>query len=270
MAREQATPRPRARWALAALAAVLLLAALPRLPGFYWSVRTSNDVRRGVALMGELGCEHCHGALGQGGVANPSATDEPGPVAGWIDNAWYEYLINEDQLRRILQHGRLDESDAPEPGEMHMPAYVDFLDDGELDDLVAAFKVISGMVRPPRGSSARSGHELAKRWDCFSCHGPGGSGGLVNPGSLTGVVPGWYGPAFEDLVRDRGEFDDWIREGTTARLQQGLLAGYFLERQRVFMPAYPDFSDEDLDALWAYTRWLAKTRGGHQAKIELP
>ena len=269
MEQEHATKR-RTRWLLGVLGIGLLIAAVPRLPGVYWGLRSANEVRRGVALIGELGCEQCHGARGQGGLPNPSAQEEPGPVPGWTEHAWYEYLVNEDQLRRILLNGRLDERDVPEPGEMHMPAYADFLDDGELDDLVAAIKVISGMVRPPRGSPARAGHELAKRWDCFSCHGPGGSGGRTNPGSLTGFVPGWYGPAFEDLVRDRSEFEDWIRTGSISRLANATLASRFLERQRTFMPAYPELTDEDLDALWAYTAWLSKTQGGHQAKIELP
>ena len=83
-------------------------------------------------------------------------------------------------------------------------------------------------------------------------------------------MPGWYGPAFEDLVRDRSEFEDWIRTGSISRLANATLASRFLERQRIFMPAYPELTEEDLDALWAYTAWLARTQGGHQAKIELP
>ena len=262
---------------LVALAGLVLLA--PYFPGWYWSARTSNPVRRGAVLIRDLGCEHCHGPLGAGGIPEPSAAggattggaNEPEFVPAWSDGAWYEYVINEDQLRRIVLDGRLDlSSSEPEPGQMHMPAYGGELDAKQLDDVVAAFKVMGEMVLPPRGSEARSGYEVADRLECFACHGPGASGGLPNPGSWTGFVPGWYGPAFDGLVRDTAEFDDWIAQGQLERLVDHPIAGFFLSRQRIFMPAYPDLTEEERAALWSYTRWLAKTDGGHEAEIQLP
>ena len=98
--------------------------------------------------------------------------------------------------------------------------------------------------------------------------GSAGSGGLPNPGSFTGYVPGWYGADFGELVRDRQEFDGWIRDGTIPRLARHPIAGYFLERQRVPMPAYRDMTTGELDNLWAYFQWLEETDGGHRGEIQ--
>jgi hypothetical protein len=113
------------------------------------------------------------------------------------------------------------------------------------------------MSRPAAGTGAARGLEVAQRWRCFSCHGPAAAGGLSNPGSFAGFIPGWYGADFADLVRDRGEFDAWIREGQIPRLAQHPIASFFVRRQKLQMPTYKDLTAEDLDALWAYAGWLA-------------
>ena len=148
-----------------------------------------------------------------------------------------------------------------------MPAYGDVLSDSELEDLVAAFKALSGMTAPPRETPERAGYDLARHWRCFDCHGPAGSGGLPNPGSFAGFVPGWYGADFEDLVRDRDEFDAWILEGALPRLSGHPVAKHFLTRQKIAMPAYPVLTNAQLDNLWAYAAWLQETDGGHRSEI---
>jgi mono/diheme cytochrome c family protein len=175
------------------------------------------------------------------------------------------YVKSDDDVRRYIAEG----SPTPTAGidAIGMPAYGEVVDEGELDDLVAAFKVLSGMVAPERGTPVRSGYELARDQGCFSCHGPGGAGGLPNPRSFAGFVPGWYGADFEDLVRDRGEFDSWVLEGTIPRLGEHPIARHFLDRQRLKMPAYAGLTREQLDDLWAYVEWLAETDGGHQGEI---
>src|SRR2546422_9374674 len=40
---------------------------------------------------------------------------------------------------------------------------------------------------------ARRGQRLAAELGCFSCHGPGGGGGMKNPGSEEGSVPAFTG-----------------------------------------------------------------------------
>jgi hypothetical protein len=131
-----------------------------------------------------------------------------------------------------------------------------------LEDLVAAYRILSGMSGPPADSPEEKGYQAARTWGCFSCHGPGGSGGLSNPGSFAGFIPGWYGADFRDLVRGKEEFVSWIREGEIPRLTRNPLALYFIRRQRISMPRYKSLESAEVENLWAYARWLDRTGGG--------
>ncbi len=232
-------------------------------------------MRRGVALATELGCFYCHGELGRTGLPDPGESDTE--VPSWSGGVWMMYVENDEEIRNWILHGSrtkpdeaVDEHDhahahAEEShGEkaIHMPAYEAVLGSQDLEDLVAAFKVLSGMSRPPSNSPERRGYEVARSWRCFSCHGPSGSGGHSNPASFAGFVPGWYGADFRDLVESREEFDTWIREGAIPRLSDNPIASWFIRRQRVPMPAYANLRSADRDDLWAYVQWLDETDGG--------
>ncbi len=250
----------------AAILLVLIGAASPWIVAGYWQVRSSNPVRRGIVKAQELGCFSCHGGSGRSGIPIPG--NEEG-VPQWDGGVWMMYVKNDEEIRRYIVEGSPEQhgEHSHEHNGITMPAYGDVVRWADIGDLVAAFKVLSGMVSPERRTPARAGYELAREWRCFSCHGPGGSGGLPNPGSFTGFIPGWYGADFEDLVRDRTEFDTWILEGTIPRLSNHPIARYFLARQRVPMPAYQELTPEQLDSLWAYVEWLRETDGGQQGEI---
>jgi len=258
----------RTKWLLG-IGALLVLAAatLPWTVPAYWSVRSSNPVRRGVQRAGELGCFSCHGPYGTEGIPDPGTPDHD--VPSWDGGVWMMYVENDREIRDFILNGSSPEDhgsaghDHGTP-EIEMPAYENVLSGTDLEDLVAGFKVLSRMSLPPADSTARRGYDVAQKWRCFSCHGPAGSGGLSNPGSFTGFIPGWYGAGFDDLVRDRQEFDDWILEGSIPRLADHPIASFFIRRQRVSMPAYRDFSPNELEDLWAYARWLGETGGGSQ------
>ncbi len=80
---------------------------------------------------------------------------------------------------------------------------------------------------------------------------------MPNPGSLKGMVPGWDGNGFQELVKGKPEFREWVLEGRTKRLGKNPLARFFLNGQTIKMPAYKDHAKEgDEEALWAYVRWL--------------
>jgi mono/diheme cytochrome c family protein len=266
---------------LLSLAAVaMLLAALsPWIVQGYWSMRSTNPVRRGVARAGELGCFSCHGELGRAGLPDPG---EPGSeVPSWNGGVWMMYVESDEQIRNYILYGSRTRPDRRESSDdhgdahshakssageraVHMPAYEAVLGSGDLEDLVAAFKVLAAMSLPPSGSPERRGYELARTWGCFACHGPAGSGGYPNPASFAGFVPGWYGADFRDLVRNREEFDAWVREGMIPRFADNPIASFFMRRQRVPMPAYKSLTSRERDDLWAYTRWLEKTDGGYK------
>jgi hypothetical protein len=77
-----------------------------------------------------------------------------------------------------------------------------------------------------------------------------------------GYIPGFGGEEFAELVRDDNELRAWIAEGGVARLRNDPLASYFIERQRIQMPAYKDrLTAEEIDALVAYVRWLRAGSG---------
>jgi mono/diheme cytochrome c family protein len=256
---------------LTAAAAVLLLLgagalASPALVRGYWSWRDANPVRRGIARAAELGCFTCHGPRGERGIPDPGI--EEGEVPAWSGGVWMMYLEGAGEIREFILDGvsrararslsaQAERADAA----IQMPAFREALSGTDLEDLVAAFQVLSGMSRPPRGTPAWRGQEVARRWRCFECHGAAGSGGVANPGSLAGFIPGWYGPAFDDLVRGREEFDAWVRDGWIDRLARNRIASWFTERQRVKMPPYPDLTPEERDDLWAYVRWLGEHGG---------
>lgn len=243
----------------------------------YWTWRSSNPVRRGVARARQLGCFSCHGDLGTGGFKDPGRPNLETPA--WDGGLYMMYVKNDDDIRRYILKGSVPAVPVSNPGgngdgpsvdrvrepstaAVVMPAFKDTIRGTDLEDLVTAYKYLAGMVRPSSDSDEQKGFDLARRWGCFACHGPGGSGGLPNPRSFTGFIPGWYGADFHDLVRDRREFDGWVQHGSIPRLTANPIAAIFMRRQRIKMPGYRDFTAVELDDLWAYVRWLERTGGG--------
>jgi mono/diheme cytochrome c family protein len=251
---------------LAAVAAALALPAAR----LFWRVRASNPVRRGVALARNLGCFSCHGDLGQNGIPDPSA--EGKQVPAWSGGLWMMYVKDGGEIREFILDGVSGRRAASESARderrkaaVSMPAYRRFVGTREVDDLVATFEVLSGMKRPLDDTQEGRGHQIAQSRQCFSCHGPAGSGGLPNPGSFPGFIPGWYGADFRDLVRSREEFEAWLRTGTVPRLAMNPAASIFIRRQRLEMPRYGGLSAADVNDLWSYVSWLGRTGGGLDA-----
>ncbi len=263
--------KPRVLVIAAVAGAVLLMGAVSALPAArtYWRVRSSNPVRRGLDVATRAGCFSCHGPMGASGIPDPTLGEEVPP---WSGGAFMMYVKNEDEVREFVLDGvsvrraRSESANARrERAAIRMPAYRDTLSSRQVDDVVAAFLVLSGMNGPADETPEARGLEIAEEHRCFSCHASGGSGGRPNPGSFTGFVPGWYGADFGDLVRDRDEFVAWVRDGKIERLSENPVARRFIRRQRLQMPAYRDMSDDEADALWAYVSWLGTTRGGLDA-----
>jgi mono/diheme cytochrome c family protein len=239
----------------------------------YWSIRSSNPVRRGIEASRRLGCFTCR-ELGGGGIPNPGSRD--GEVPAWNGGVWMMYVESDDQIRQYITNGISDargQSPATrlelDRAAIRMPAYGGILDDDDLEDLVASFKPLAEISVPGADTAARRGWELTRTWRCTTCHGPGGSGGVPNPGSFAGFVPGFYGADFADLVSGKAEFDQWILEGSIPRIERHPIAAFFTKRQRLSMPAYRAMKREELDDLWAYAQWLAETEGGASASASV-
>ncbi len=236
---------------LAAAAVVVWFTDLrPRLPA----------AERGRRLAERTGCFGCHGPGGTGGVPNAGRTD--GDVPGFGGEVMM-FAEGPGQIREWITHGvtaakagSASWKEQRDRGVLVMPAFGDRLTAEEIDDLTAMVMAMTGWPAPG-DSLAAAGRARARELGCFGCHGPGGRFARPNPGSLKGYVPPWDGEDFEDLVRDRADFDQWVEGGIAERLAGNLLARHFLDRAALRMPAFRDhLRSGDLDALWAYVRWL--------------
>jgi mono/diheme cytochrome c family protein len=216
---------------------------------------------RGHRLATELGCFACHGPEGQGGTANPGS--EEGEVPAFTERTQMMYVKTTDDLREYILDGapRRKREDADYEAKMkaaalRMPAYRNFVSAAQLEDLVVYLRAASGQVVPDQALAAR-GAEIAGELACSACHGQLGAGGVRNPGSFKGYVPGFWGADFDDLVRTDDELRRWIADGEIPRITEHPIGGWFFRRQAIRMPAYGRFrSAEDIDALAAYVRWI--------------
>lgn len=222
----------------------------------------AEAVVRGEAAAHEYGCFACHGPGGSAGIMNPgsAAGKVPGFDAGSMamhvkSAAEFTEWILEGEPKRLAA----DEDEDGDEGLVGMPAYKGVIRGLELADLIAYLKAVSGWTDPqrPLPDLAYEGKVLAERFGCFACHGPSGVGGVPNPGSYKGYIPGFVGEDYAELVRSSAELREWILEGRVARLWKNPLARLYLKRQKTQMPAYRGkLSEDEIEKLAAYIRWL--------------
>ena len=217
---------------------------------------------RGHRLAGEFGCFACHGPDGGGGTKNPGSQE--GEVPAFTEQTQMMYVKTTDDLREYVLDGapkrRRDDPDyraRMAAAALHMPAYRGLVSAGQVEDLVAYLRATSGQIVPEDDAKAARGGDLAIEYGCFRCHGPFGTGGVPNPGSFKGYIPGFWGSDYDDLVRSDAELHDWIDGGAITRITEHPIGGWFFRRQATKMPAYGKFlSPDDVAALEAYVRWV--------------
>lgn len=216
---------------------------------------------RGMHIAQQAGCFSCHGPGGSGGIKNPGSPD--GEVPGFTEGTPMMWVNSDGEVREYILDG-LPKRKAEDPKYLEktkdqllfMPAYRGFLSDREVDDVLAFIKATSGLIVPKDDPEA-AGYDVAFELGCFDCHGPMGTGGIGNPGSFKGYIPGWWGDDFRELVRSDGELREWIEVGRLQRLEENPIASHFTRNQRIQMPAYKDRLDEKkLKELMAYVRWI--------------
>jgi mono/diheme cytochrome c family protein len=99
------------------------------------------------------------------------------------------------------------------------------------------------------------GHDVAVQLGCFNCHGPNGVGGVKNPGSEDGEVPGFIEGTLMMWVRSEEEIREYVLDGAPARKREDPRYRAQMESQLLAMPAYRDhLSGDELDDLMAYLR----------------
>ena len=118
---------------------------------------------------------------------------------------------------------------------------------------VAALAFVVRVSRLTETTPARRGAAVAERLGCFACHGPEGRGGVADPGSRNGMLPGWDGPTVATLVANDAELHEWILDGLPARLR--VVETVARRTPLVPMPAYRNrISESELADLLVYFR----------------
>lgn len=224
--------------------------------------RELNPILRGRLLAQEQGCFGCHWSLAKTEIPNPGS--RWGSVPRFAEGNAMMYAESRREIEEIIRFGaprswRDDEAAAArlERQRVRMPAYGEVLSGPEIRDLTAFAAAVERVDRPADDLAAR-GRDLARANGCYSCHGVDGSGGVANPGSLGGFIPGFVGGNYPDLVRDGQEFREWVLEGTSSRLESNPLVRYFWRHQRLSMPAYRDLLDDE--EIGAIRVWVESAR----------
>jgi mono/diheme cytochrome c family protein len=210
---------------------------------------------RGASVYTELGCGTCHESLVLGPIQLPR---KPAPHV-------FEKWIETSELLEHVRFGSYGSDDYAVaqrsiPRKIKMPAYNDWIAESDLRALLVFLQV--NQLTNMRSKSA--GQNLARKYGCFDCHGPLGLGGVVNPRSFKGYIPGWFGSDFDELTNggDREIVAEWIVDGTSAHVTnqsfgRGMIARHFGESQTIKMPAFERrMPSEDLDLVVDYVLLL--------------
>ncbi len=217
------------------LAGVVAVVAVLGVPTYrwWWAREETNPLARGMELLGEQGCAACH----------------TGASGSWRWRADGAPPVSVEMIRDAILNGR---PASPEfPGAM--PPMGGRLDVGEWRALVLAVGVLEGLVGVPEDPELASGYDIAVQMGCFGCHGRLGAGGVPNPGSLEGRIPGWLGGSFRKVLAVDGRLREVILEGSRQRrVPVPGVPGSLLS-----MPAYGERLDSvEVEILVRYLRWL--------------
>ena len=218
----------------------------------------SSPVSRGARLAEQAGCFACHGRseeeprfnLRQAAPGEWRPRNNPSLWEGEITEAklLVDWITNGVPADEVEKHRQLL---------IRMPAYRDRLTPGEIED-IAAWILAEGLKiwTDPRAVKAPvagqtlapdqllvAGDALARRHGCYQCHGELGQGGVANPDSFKGYIPGFQGKDFLKLTGngDRAEILHWIDHGRGRAIETGLLgrlAKKYFDGQAIPMPGY--------------------------------
>lgn len=212
-------------------------------------------VWRGREVARQNGCFNCHGAEGVKGIPNPGYQYEEVPA--WQGQTTMMFLKDSSEIRQYVLNGKPDRKEEKAEGLLHMPSFEGTIKGQDLEDLILYLKAVMQQLPLPGDSMVQKGHAIAQAAGCFGCHGPYGLGGGYNPHSFKGFIPGWDGPAFDELVHDSSELRSWILDGKIKRLEDSRLARHFTSQQTIRMPAYRNYLQGDsLSMVMAYIRYL--------------
>src|SRR5262249_9784093 len=83
-----------------------------------------------------------------------------------------------------------------------------------------AYPHVRNIVIPSEETSAARGHGVAVWLGCFACHGPGGGGGVHNPGSKEGEVPAFTEQTQMMYVKTSDDLREYVLDGAPKRRRE--------------------------------------------------
>ncbi len=240
----------------------------------------ASPVLRGARLTEEAGCYACHGRSEEEPRFNLRETG-PGKWRDKNNPSFWESDITEVKVLVDWITNGVPAADAEDHKKLfiRMPAYRDRLTPGEIEDIAAwilaeglKLRVDLGAHKAPAAGAAltadqlfAAGDALSRRHGCYQCHGELGQGGVPNPDSFKGYIPGFQGKDFLKLTAngDRAEILHWIDHGRGKAIESGVfgpIAKKFLDGQAIPMPGYRDrLSAAEKELLADYLLLLNKT-----------
>ncbi|MGD0946275.1 MAG: c-type cytochrome [Candidatus Binatia bacterium] len=121
--------------------------------------------------------------------------------------------------------------------------------------IVLTYPTVRDLVLMVEVTPAERGYRIALRSGCFNCHGANGAGGVKNPGSKDGEVPGFSGGTPMMWVKNEEELREYILDGAPARKRADPQYRQQLKSQLLAMPAFRGFvGTRDVDDLIVYLR----------------
>lgn len=278
------------RWLLAG--GGIMVAAVVGLAVFQLEKRPeASPVARGEVLAAESGCFACHGRAEGEQRMNSRQLANGTWRAKTIPTVWENGIDEAAVLEDWIANGvPADEAEEHRKLFIQMPAYRGFMTAAEVDAVSAwilAEAVRLSHAEPDEDEGMELdvaavaklapdhllvlGDRLSRQHGCYACHGELGQGGVRNPASFKGYIPGFFGRDFLALTEDgdRAEILHWIDHGRGQAIEAGVagrLAKKFFEGQAIGMPAYRDrLGEAEKAVLVEYLLWLNR-RGPLEAK----
>ncbi len=244
----------------------------------------SSLVSRGKELALTSGCFACHGNSPEDDRGNFRLA-KSGP---WrkksIPTIWEDGISDPSIFTKWIQDGVVEKQlEKHKQFLIQMPAYgkEGILNTEEIEAIVSwimaeKIRLTTGSMNAAMASPSTgrldftedelivAGDRLARINACYQCHGEIGQGGIQNPKSFKGYIPGFYGNEFLELTDNgsREELLHWINKGHGIDIESGIkgkLAKVYFEAQALDMPAYEDvLNDNEKSVLVDYMLLLNK------------
>lgn len=207
---------------------VILLAASPSLHRNWWRWGERSTSGAAVEALRSHGCLVCH----------------PRSAFGYRWRSDGTPPENSAVIKDALKRGRPAVPGMPGP----MPAYGERVGKAVLDRLGSGAEIAAGITGWDEEPEVRIGLTIGGEMGCFDCHGPLGAGGMPNPGSLGGLVPGFFGASFVHASQSMDGVEGIIRGGRPAKRAWWTP----WKRPALDMPAFGDRLDSTETALVAH------------------